>query len=174
MILARVITGEFCLGTDDLLSAPYKPHSRYEVFDSVVDDVSQPTMYAVFHDASAYPEYVIKYKYWSCPPNPLLVLALHWMHLASHSCENLQLPPLHCFWEGGTRLRIVGDRVGWQMANRHPLGIGWQLANRHPLASTIMQSMHDSMMHQWSHTCSSSFRFILFANICVTYIIFTV
>ena len=62
IILARVITGEYCLGNGSYKFAPYKPDSQYEQYDSVVNDPTNPSMYAVFHDASAYPEYVIKYK----------------------------------------------------------------------------------------------------------------
>lgn len=63
MILARVVTGAFCKGNSGLKKSPYKPGRGFQEYDSVVDDVSKPSMYAVFHDHAAYPEYVIKYKY---------------------------------------------------------------------------------------------------------------
>ena len=62
MIQVRVITGEYCQGNRDLKSAPYKPGSKTDQYDSVVDNVSKPAQYCVFHDDSAYPEYIIKYK----------------------------------------------------------------------------------------------------------------
>ncbi|KAF6038116.1 PARP15 [Bugula neritina] len=62
MIMVRVVTGDFCKGDNSLKTAPYKPGSKTEQYDSVVDDVSNPTKYVVYHDASAYPEYIVKYK----------------------------------------------------------------------------------------------------------------
>ena len=60
MYLARVAVGEFCQsdgsmrvppaqpGTDDLLS-----------YDATVDNLGQPEIYVAYHDAQAYPEYLI-------------------------------------------------------------------------------------------------------------------
>ena len=62
MIMAKVITGDYCKGDVSLKCAPYKKDQKFEQYDSVVDDESKPTMYAVFHDAAAYPEYIIKFK----------------------------------------------------------------------------------------------------------------
>jgi len=56
MIMVRVVTGDYCKGDNSLKTAPYKPGSKTEQYDSVVDDVSNPTKYVVYHDASAYPE----------------------------------------------------------------------------------------------------------------------
>ena len=60
MFLAKVLTGEYCKGRPDLKSTPYK--TAREQYDSVVDNVSEPTIFAVFHNASAYPEYIIRFK----------------------------------------------------------------------------------------------------------------
>ena len=62
MIQTRVITGEWCQGTQQLHAAPYKTAAQTEQYDSVVDDVNNPTIYVVFNDASAYPEYIIKFQ----------------------------------------------------------------------------------------------------------------
>ena len=62
MIMAKVITGDYCKGNKSLKCAPYKKDQEFEQYDSVVDDESKPSMYAVFHDAAAYPEYIIKFK----------------------------------------------------------------------------------------------------------------
>lgn len=66
MFLVRVITGDYCKGDPKLKTAPYKPPTAdaYDRrYDSVVNEMSNPTMFAVFHDASAYPDYIIKYQY---------------------------------------------------------------------------------------------------------------
>lgn len=62
MIYTRVITGEYTLGNKSLLTAPNKPGSDTEQFDSVVNNVDNPTIFVVFHDQAALPEYVIKFK----------------------------------------------------------------------------------------------------------------
>ena len=61
MIQVRVLTGDYCLGNKGLKSAPYKPQSATEQYDCVVDDLQNPQKYCVFHDDSAYPEYIIRY-----------------------------------------------------------------------------------------------------------------
>ena len=63
MFLVRVITGESCKGKEGLKTAPYKPGCYDDRYNSVVDDETNPQMYAVFHDVVAYPDYIIKYKY---------------------------------------------------------------------------------------------------------------
>ena len=59
MILARVITGDYCLGSPDYRAAPYKNDS--EQYDSVVDNMSKPTKYVVFADSAPLAEYIIKF-----------------------------------------------------------------------------------------------------------------
>lgn len=61
IIYSRVLTGDSCQGRGGLKSAPYKPGSRTEAYDSVVDNVDAPEVYVVFDDVAAYPEYVIKF-----------------------------------------------------------------------------------------------------------------
>lgn len=62
MFLADVITGDFCQGNSSLVVAPIKPGgSKTDIYDSVVDNMSNPTMYVVFKDASVYPSYILKY-----------------------------------------------------------------------------------------------------------------
>lgn len=57
----RVLTGEWCQGDPNRKAAPYKnPTEQYE---SVVDDMNAPTIYVVFNDASAYPEYIVKFQW---------------------------------------------------------------------------------------------------------------
>lgn len=62
MIQTRVITGEWCQGTQQMKAAPYKTNAQTQQYDSVVDNVNNPSMYVVFNDASAYPEYIIKFQ----------------------------------------------------------------------------------------------------------------
>nr|XP_023010512.2 poly [ADP-ribose] polymerase 14 [Maylandia zebra] len=63
MFVARVLTGVYTLGQSDMKVPPprdpQQPHDRY---DSVVDRIDNPSMYVVFHDNQAYPDYLITFK----------------------------------------------------------------------------------------------------------------
>lgn len=61
MYVCRVLTGDFALGQQGLLEPPKKDSSSHERFDSVVDNMTKPSMFIVFHDAHAYPEYLITF-----------------------------------------------------------------------------------------------------------------
>ncbi|OPJ79796.1 poly [ADP-ribose] polymerase 14 [Patagioenas fasciata monilis] len=63
MYLARVLTGQYCAGSKGLIMPPSKnPADPTDRYDSVVDDVNNPTMFVVFNDHEAYPEYLITFK----------------------------------------------------------------------------------------------------------------
>ncbi|XP_064012545.1 protein mono-ADP-ribosyltransferase PARP14-like [Pogoniulus pusillus] len=63
MFLARVLTGQYCVGSRGLITPPAKHESDpTDLYDSVVDDVSRPKMYAIFNDIQAYPEYLITFR----------------------------------------------------------------------------------------------------------------
>lgn len=61
MILADVITGDFCQGERNMKTPKLKPGSNH-VCESAVENLSDPSIFVVFQDASAYPAYVISYK----------------------------------------------------------------------------------------------------------------
>ena len=62
MYLARVLTGEFTRGGSAMIIAPPKaPKDPTVLFDSVVDTTTNPSIFVVFYDADAYPEYLITY-----------------------------------------------------------------------------------------------------------------
>ena len=62
MYLARVLTGEFTRGSNAMIVAPPKdPNDSAVLFDSVVDNTGNPSIFVVFYDADAYPEYLITY-----------------------------------------------------------------------------------------------------------------
>lgn len=63
MYLARVLTGQYCAGSKGLIMPPPKnPADPTDRYDSVVDDVNNPTMFVIFNDHEAYPEYLITFK----------------------------------------------------------------------------------------------------------------
>lgn len=62
MYLCRVLTGEFDLGKQGMIAPPPKSPGSIELYDSVVDNVQNPSMFIIFHDTQAYPEYLITFK----------------------------------------------------------------------------------------------------------------
>ena len=60
MFACRVLVGEYCQGKKDQ-PTPDVRHGT-ELYDSTVDNVSKPEIFVVYHDAQAYPEYLITFK----------------------------------------------------------------------------------------------------------------
>ncbi|XP_015284490.1 PREDICTED: poly [ADP-ribose] polymerase 14 [Gekko japonicus] len=61
MYLARVLTGEFCRGQSSYITPPPKT-GGVDLYDSVTDNMQNPSMFVIFHDAQAYPEYLITFR----------------------------------------------------------------------------------------------------------------
>jgi Poly(ADP-ribose) polymerase catalytic domain len=61
VLRCRVLTGQFTVGTEDMIEPPPKPGSPTERFDSTVDDESNPTVFVIYTDYHAYPEYVVTF-----------------------------------------------------------------------------------------------------------------
>ncbi|XP_073501791.1 protein mono-ADP-ribosyltransferase PARP15-like [Phyllobates terribilis] len=60
---AAVITGRYCKGDPSYKEAPHVDGDPNKGrYDSVVDDVTNPKMFVIFHDDVAYPEYLITFK----------------------------------------------------------------------------------------------------------------
>ena len=60
MYLVKVLVGEYTSGARGMKTAPPKG-SGTELYDSVVDRVFGPTIFVVFPDNQAYPEYLVKF-----------------------------------------------------------------------------------------------------------------
>ena len=62
MYLARVLVGQYCVGKSSMIVPPPKNPSKPEIlFDSVVDQIGNPSMFVVFFDNQCYPEYLITF-----------------------------------------------------------------------------------------------------------------
>ncbi|NWX59781.1 PAR14 polymerase, partial [Promerops cafer] len=62
MYLARVLVGEYSLGKKGSITPARKNVSNsVDLFDSSTDNVSQPSMFIIFNDIQAYPEYLITF-----------------------------------------------------------------------------------------------------------------
>ncbi|XP_018417196.1 PREDICTED: poly [ADP-ribose] polymerase 14-like [Nanorana parkeri] len=62
MYLARVLTGVYCAGNSTMITPPAKSTSNpTDLYDSVTDNESRPTVFVIFNDVQAYPEYLITF-----------------------------------------------------------------------------------------------------------------
>ncbi|XP_077305886.1 protein mono-ADP-ribosyltransferase PARP14-like [Lithobates pipiens] len=60
MYLARVLTGLYCAGRQGIISPPAKNAANpTDLYDSVTDNLQNPSMFVIFNDIQAYPEYHI-------------------------------------------------------------------------------------------------------------------
>ncbi len=59
--MARVLVGDVCKGDSSMRVLPESARSR-RPFDCAVDDVAQPTIFVIFRDSQAYPEFLIVLK----------------------------------------------------------------------------------------------------------------
>lgn len=63
MYWAQVLTGEYTTGGYGMRIPPPKPvqgvTQSHILYDSVVDDANTPSMFIIFHDVQAYPQYMI-------------------------------------------------------------------------------------------------------------------
>ena len=64
MYLARVLVGEYTAGRPGLRRPPPKNANNPSgaSYDSVVDDVNNPSVFVVFYDNQCYPEYLITFQ----------------------------------------------------------------------------------------------------------------
>lgn len=60
--VARVLTGDFCAGQGATRLPPAKPSGiPTDRYDSTTDNPSAPNFFVIFHDAQAYPEFLITF-----------------------------------------------------------------------------------------------------------------
>ena len=59
VFLCRILVGEYCQGTKDILVPPVRRSDPHLLFDSTVDDERRPEIFVTFHDSQAYPEYLV-------------------------------------------------------------------------------------------------------------------
>ena len=61
IFLAKVLTGEFVVGNSNCVTPPPKSGNGLTLYDSVVDNASNPSIFVIFGDAQAYPDYLITF-----------------------------------------------------------------------------------------------------------------
>ena len=63
MYACDVLVGEFALGKSGMRTPPSRPGAdKHNTYHSVVNDVSNPLLFVIFHDSQAYPKYLISFK----------------------------------------------------------------------------------------------------------------
>ena len=64
MFYCRVAVGEWCFGKPELHSPPIKENgiTGIELYDTTVDCVPNPSAFVTYHDAQAYPAYLICFR----------------------------------------------------------------------------------------------------------------
>ncbi|XP_013855871.1 poly [ADP-ribose] polymerase 14 [Austrofundulus limnaeus] len=60
--VARVLTGRYTVGKSSMIAPPPRGSDPTDCFNSLVDNQQQPSMFIIFHDDQAYPEYLITFK----------------------------------------------------------------------------------------------------------------
>lgn len=61
MYMCKVLTGEFAQGKQGLIVPPPKGTSHI-LHDCVVDNPKDPSIFVIFHDTQAYPEYLVLFQ----------------------------------------------------------------------------------------------------------------
>ncbi|XP_073711243.1 poly(ADP-ribose) polymerase family member 14-related sequence 1 isoform X2 [Misgurnus anguillicaudatus] len=61
MYLCRVLTGDYTRGSSGMIVPPAKNTTTADLYDTVVDNPAAPSIFVVFRDDNAYPEYLITF-----------------------------------------------------------------------------------------------------------------
>ena len=63
MYLAKVLVGKYTAGKQGMKRPPpIDPNKPEILYDSVVNNKDNPTIFLTFHDSQSYPEYIITFK----------------------------------------------------------------------------------------------------------------
>jgi poly [ADP-ribose] polymerase 10/14/15 len=62
MFLCRVIVGLCSKGVKDAVCPDVRDAAQHLLFDTTVDNVKDPSIFVTYHDAQAYPEYLVHFK----------------------------------------------------------------------------------------------------------------
>ncbi len=60
--LARVLVGDYTQGKQGLPVPPAKSFKSVDLYNSVTNNMNNPTMFVIFNDVQAYPEYLITFQ----------------------------------------------------------------------------------------------------------------
>lgn len=63
MYQAQVLVGDYTQGISGMITPPAKSGNAADLYDSVTDKMHSPTMFVIFNDIQAYPEYLITFSW---------------------------------------------------------------------------------------------------------------
>ena len=66
----RVLTGHHHVGNPQFVEPPVRDKKTLALYNSVVDCVKSPSIFVVFRDTQAYPEYLVVFRLWYYPAVP--------------------------------------------------------------------------------------------------------
>ncbi|NWI99013.1 PAR12 polymerase, partial [Crypturellus undulatus] len=61
MFVAHVLVGDFVQGNSEYLRPPPRPDNPNRLYDSCVDDPSNPSIFVIFEKLQIYPAYIVEY-----------------------------------------------------------------------------------------------------------------
>ena len=61
MLMCRVAVGAYCKGENGRLVPDERESGSGVLFDSTVENLADPFIFVTYHDAQAYPEYIVKF-----------------------------------------------------------------------------------------------------------------
>ncbi|XP_041092722.1 protein mono-ADP-ribosyltransferase PARP14-like [Polyodon spathula] len=62
MYVARVLTGRYTVGNSTMKVPPKRSTDAHDRYDSLVNNAQNPTIFVIFHDDQAYPDYLITFQ----------------------------------------------------------------------------------------------------------------
>lgn len=62
MYYVQVLTGEYVRGDKNMIVPPLKVTGQQVLYDSTVNDESNPTIFVVYQDSQNYPAYLVHYR----------------------------------------------------------------------------------------------------------------
>jgi len=61
MFVAHVLVGEFVKGNSRYVRPPARPGNSTRLYDSCVDDPTDPSIFVIFEKQQIYPAYILEY-----------------------------------------------------------------------------------------------------------------
>ncbi len=61
MFCAKVLVGKYTRGDSSMMRPPNLPGSQFELYDSTVNDVNNPSIYVIYDKSQCYPQHLILY-----------------------------------------------------------------------------------------------------------------
>jgi poly [ADP-ribose] polymerase 10/14/15 len=62
MLVCQVVVGDWDKGENEQLVPDSKPGNPFELYDTTVDNVTNPSIFVVYHDSQCYPSYLVSFK----------------------------------------------------------------------------------------------------------------